>query len=226
MKSYKTLAFIALLGVFSTPDALADKQGLTLCNKSKENQISVAIGFYADKSWRTEGWFNIKKGECRNNPINYPFLFKNHVYLRAESSNRWVWHGEYSLCIKDPEVFSIRGYENCSARGYEKAKFFKVSIKPGSKHYTYSFTGGKIDSLDIGESVYVRGWLSDELVTIVRIDKSDNTVKVLRSKDGTAKWISVDQIITREQSQFNDAARITIGAGLLYCLFNPQQCQN
>ena len=30
MKSYKTLTFIALLGVFSTPDALADKQGLTL----------------------------------------------------------------------------------------------------------------------------------------------------------------------------------------------------
>lgn len=230
MTSYKTLTLIALLGVFSIPDALADKQGLTLCNKSKEN-ISVAAGFYVEGSWQTVGWRWIKKGYCWswNSPKLYSELFRNPIYIRAEGNSGSVWGGEYSLCIKDPQDFHIQGYKNCSARGYEKAKFDKVSINPGTKHYTYSFTGGKpskIDSLDIGENVYVQGWLSDELVTIVRIDKSSNKVKVLRSKDGTAKWVSVDEVITREESQLNDTGRIAIGAAIIYCLFNPQQCQN
>lgn len=228
MKSYKTLAFITLLGGFSTPNALADKQGLTLCNKSKEN-IYVAHGFYEDGSWQTRGWLNIEKGHCSNIPQYYPERFRNPIYLHAEGNNGSIWGEKYSLCIKDPQGFHIQGYKNCSARGYEEAEFFKVSVKPGVKHYTQSLTGGepsKIDSLDIGENVYVQGWLSDELVTIVRIDKSSNKVKVLRSKDGTAKWVSVDAIITREESQLNDAGRIAIGAGIIYCLFNPQQCQN
>ena len=226
MTSYKTLAFIAFLGVFSTPDALADKQGLTLCNKSKEN-ISVAFGFYGEGSWHTVGWHQIKKDHCHNMRIPPEGLSRNPIYLHAMGVNGSIWGKKYSLCVKKPQPFQIQGYKNCSARGYEEAKFTKVSIKPGIKHYTYSFidnTPSKIDSLDIGESVYIQGWLSDELVTIVRIDKSSNKVKVLRSKDGTAKWVSVDEIITREESQLNDAGRIAIGAGILYCLFNPQQC--
>ena len=264
MKSCKTLAFIALLGVFSTPDALADKQGLTLCNESKEN-ISVALGYYKGGSWRqtlgkgswqtlgkeswwakgkkswqtlgkgswqTKGWYTIKRGHCLDKPEFYPEAFRNPIYIRAEGDNGSVWNGwnedgEYLLCIKNPQKFHIQGYKNCSARGYKQARFRKVSFNPSKKHHTYSFSGGepsKIDSLDIGESVYVQGWLSDELVRIVRIDKSSNKVKVLRSKDGTAKWISVNEIITREESQLNDAGRIAIGAGILYCLFNPQQC--
>ena len=228
MTSYKTLAFIALLGVFSTPDALADKQGLTFCNKSKE-KIFVAYGFYEDGSWQTKGWYNIEKGHCLNMPQFYPERFRNPIYIRAEGDNGSVWRGKYSLCVKHPQGFHIQGYKNCSARGYLKAKFFEVSIKPGNKHRTLPFTGGnpsKIDSLDIGEGVYIQGWLSDELVTIVRIDKSSNKVKVLRSKDGTAKWVSVDEIITREESQANDVGRGVITLGIIYCLFNPQQCQN
>lgn len=118
MTSYKTLTLIALLGVFSIPDALADKQGLTLCNKSKEN-ISVAAGFYVEGSWQTVGWRWIKKGYCWNSPKLYSELFRNPIYLRAEGENGSVWDGKYSLCIKDPQDFHIQGYENCSARGVQ-----------------------------------------------------------------------------------------------------------
>ena len=84
----------------------------------------------------------------------------------------------------------------------------------------------KIDLLDIGDGVYVQGFVSDELAYIVRIDKYDNTVKVRRASDGTTRWVRVNDIITREESRANDFARTIAGGAILICLFSPESCQN
>jgi hypothetical protein len=84
----------------------------------------------------------------------------------------------------------------------------------------------KLDGLDIGDGVYVQGFFSDELVYIVRIDKEKNSVKVRQSQDGYTKWVSGDDIISKEASTVNDAARVGVGIGIMVCLFNPEACQD
>jgi len=83
----------------------------------------------------------------------------------------------------------------------------------------------KLSGLDIGERVYVRGFFADELVVIQRIDASSNRVKVMRSGDGTSKWVSASDIISREESAVNDAARVVGAIALLACLMDIEACE-
>lgn len=80
--------------------------------------------------------------------------------------------------------------------------------------------------LDVGDGVYVQGFFSDELVTIVRIEPSNGTVKVRRRTDGTTKWVYANNILTREQSTANDIGRTVIGAAIVYCIFAPEACKS
>ena len=74
--------------------------------------------------------------------------------------------------------------------------------------------------------MYVQGVFSDELATIVRIDKEMNMVKVRRNSDGTTKWVNVNDVISREQSQANDVMRGATGVALFICIINPDACRN
>lgn len=79
--------------------------------------------------------------------------------------------------------------------------------------------------LDIGDGVYVQGFFSDELVTIVRINSGNGTVKVRRSTDSTTKWVDANSIITRGQSTVNDIGRGVATVAIFYCIFAPDSCQ-
>ena len=82
-----------------------------------------------------------------------------------------------------------------------------------------------INHLDIGDGVYVQGLFSDEMVYVVRIDKSDNTVKVRRASDGTTHWVYANHIIYRNQAIANDIGRAAITVGIVYCLMVPEDCK-
>ncbi|MEO1594398.1 MAG: PDZ domain-containing protein [Pseudomonadota bacterium] len=83
-----------------------------------------------------------------------------------------------------------------------------------------------IQDLDVGDGMYLQGVLSDELVYVVRIDRSRNRVKVRRSQDGTTKWVNPSQLIDREASVTNDVGRVAVGVGLFVCLANPDACKS
>ncbi len=83
-----------------------------------------------------------------------------------------------------------------------------------------------IHDLDLGEGVYLQGIVSDELVRVVRIDIGRNLVKVLRSEDGTAKWVNPSQLISRESSIVNDVGRTAAVITIAACLLNPEACKN
>ncbi len=83
-----------------------------------------------------------------------------------------------------------------------------------------------IRDLDIGDGMYLQGILSDELVYVVRIDYSSNRVKVQRSKDGTTKWVSASDLISRETSVGNDVGRFAIGTVLFLCALDPDSCRS
>lgn len=218
-----SLVCMAVVLLLASNCALAS--GLKICNKSKESN-SVAFGQIEDGSWVTRGWYNLDRGECRTFATD---ISGKTYYFYAEGVRGAVWKGNYNLCIKSQKAFNIKGFKNCEARSYKTVGFEQIEVADGKSSYTQNLTGGKlskIDSLDIGDGVYVQGFLSDELATVVRIDKSDNTVKVRRAEDGTTAWVNVSRIITREEAAVNDVGRAAVGAAVIWCLFSPESCQN
>lgn len=83
-----------------------------------------------------------------------------------------------------------------------------------------------IYDLDLGDGVYLQGFLSDELVYVRRIDIRNNRVKIWRRNDGTTKWIGPSKLISREASTINDVGRTAIGIGIAVCILNPGACKN
>lgn len=83
-----------------------------------------------------------------------------------------------------------------------------------------------INDLDVGDGVYLEGIFSDELVYVIRIDRSGHRVKVRRSTDGTTKWVNPAKLISREASIGNDVGRVAIGVALAVCAFDPDSCAN
>ena len=83
-----------------------------------------------------------------------------------------------------------------------------------------------IDALDVGDIVYVQGFFSDELAQIVRLDKPSGRVKVRLQADGTTKWVPHTEVLTRDQSTEKMIERGVVGGAILYCILNPEACQN
>lgn len=215
---------LLLLASFAVATPAVAK-GFEVCNKSNE-KLSVAIGFFESSSWKTKGWYGIERNSCKtlhNQPAGKTF------YVYAEGNRSSIWSGKYNLCIHPRNAFEINGFKNCASRGYKKVQFNQVEVAAQYSSYSYSLTGGKrskIDSLDIGDGVYVQGFFSDELSYIVRIDHASNQVKVRSATKGTTRWVAVSQILSEAESTVNDLGRTAIVIGGLYCMFNPNECSN
>ncbi len=202
------------------------KYGINFCNKSVED-LYFAYGRLEGSAWETIGWYELKVGTCRVLEKGREISGKT-FYVHAKGNRGSTWGEKYILCVHPSAAFAIKGNENCSARGYSQAKFFSVNVKNGDNQAEQSFTGGtpsKMASLAVGDGVYVRGFLSDELGYIAGLDAANNRVKVRRAEDGTTIWVDESRVITREESRLNDVGRVVGGAALLYCLFNPDECK-
>ena len=109
----------AVLGMCAG-EAAAD---LKLCN-STSGRVGVALGYQDASGWATEGWWNIAAQSCET-------LLKGGVpsrflYVFAVDYDRGgEWGGKSFMCTRDRE-FTIRGAENCLARGFERTGFFEV----------------------------------------------------------------------------------------------------
>lgn len=221
------LMLLAIVGIGILPvNAAEAKEGFTICNQADQH-IDVAFGYYSGGQWKSKGWYGVARGTCKD--INWR-LSSGNYYVYGNGNGGSTWGDNYMFCT-NRKAFTISGDKNCHSRGYTKSGFSKIEIKPGIKHFTYTLTGGSkpakrynsvISGLDIGDSVYVQGWFSDELVQVIRIDRSDNTVKVRRRYDGTTTWVNASKIITREQSTANDVGRTVVAVAAIACLFSPE----
>ena len=114
-------ALLAAL-VFAAP-ARAD---LRVCNQSL-NQVSVALGYRADKGWQSEGWWVAPPKQCA--VVYQGDLHSRFVYLYvADDIGGGAWDGTVFMCTRD-ESFTIFGVEDCLARGYERTGFFEVDTQ-------------------------------------------------------------------------------------------------
>jgi len=113
-------AFACALVAFSSGEAKAD---LRLCNKT-ESQVGVAIGYKSDSDWVTEGWWNISPSACET--LVPGSLVSRYYYIYAVDYDQFgEWGGRAFMCTRERE-FTIRGIEDCVARGYERTGFFEI----------------------------------------------------------------------------------------------------
>ena len=109
----------ALLVLFAAP-AAAD---FRLCNNTG-SRVGIAIGYKDSEGWSTEGWWNLAARSCET--LVKGQLVARFYYVYAVDYDRGgEWSGKAFMCTRDKE-FTIRGIEDCLARGYDRTGFFEV----------------------------------------------------------------------------------------------------
>jgi len=109
-----------LLLLVSAHPARAD---FRLCNNTG-SRVGVALGYKDADGWTTEGWWNISARSCET--LLRGALVARYYYIYAVDYDRGgEWSGKAYMCSREKE-FTIRGTENCLARGYDRTGFFEV----------------------------------------------------------------------------------------------------
>jgi uncharacterized membrane protein len=110
---------VVLLCLWNSP-ASAD---FRLCNNTA-SRVGIALGYKDAEGWTTEGWWNISSRSCET--LLRGTLVARYYYIYAIDYDRGgEWSGQAFMCSRDKE-FTIRGTEDCLARGYDRTGFFEV----------------------------------------------------------------------------------------------------
>jgi uncharacterized membrane protein len=119
---------LALLGALvglpaiGTLPALAD---LRVCNQTS-NEVSIALGYRVPNGWQSEGWWVAPPSQCATVFEGDLSQLSRYFYIfAADDIGGGAWDGDFYLCTTD-ESFTIFGYADCLARGYERTGFFEV----------------------------------------------------------------------------------------------------
>ncbi len=119
----RSLALTAFLlgGLFlAASPARAD---LRLCNMTS-SRVGVALGYRDPQGWVTEGWWNLNSRGCET--LLQGQLGGRFYYIYAIDYDRGgEWSGRSFMCTRERE-FTIRGTEDCLARGFDRSGFFEV----------------------------------------------------------------------------------------------------
>ena len=111
-----TLAGVAAGGAPASAD-------FRLCNNTS-SRVGVAIGYKDQDGWATEGWWNLSARTC--DTLMRGTLVARYYYVYAVDYDRGgEWSGQAFMCTRDKE-FTVRGTEDCLARGYDRTGFFEV----------------------------------------------------------------------------------------------------
>jgi uncharacterized membrane protein len=120
MATARCLAAAAMLLPTFAGAARAD---FRVCNNTG-SRVGVAIGYKDRVGWATEGWWNLAARTCET--ILRGALVARYYYLYAVDYDRGgEWTGHSFMCSREKE-FTIRGKDNCLARGYDLTGFREV----------------------------------------------------------------------------------------------------
>ena len=113
-------ALLAVALVMLASPAFAD---FRLCNNTG-GRVGIALGYKDGDGWITEGWWNLAPRSCET--LLRGGLVARFYYIYAIDYDRGgEWSGQAFMCTRDKE-FTIRGTEDCLARGYDRTGFFEV----------------------------------------------------------------------------------------------------
>ncbi|MFG1416182.1 DUF1036 domain-containing protein [Xanthobacter sp. V0B-10] len=109
-----------------------------LCNRT-QSRVGVAVGYKDGDTWATEGWWNVAANSCET--LLRGDLVARFYYLYAVDYDQGgEWSGKSPMCTREKE-FTIRGAEDCLARGFERTGFFEVDTQE-QKSWTVQLTEG------------------------------------------------------------------------------------
>ena len=113
----------ATAGVSGGLTADTTARGLRLCNRTA-SRVGVAIGYKENRQWITEGWWNVATGTCETLMAG-PLVSRFYYIYAVDYDQGGVWGGKAIMCTRD-KMFTIKGIEDCVARGFERTGFFEV----------------------------------------------------------------------------------------------------
>ncbi len=120
LASLASAALLTAAMALTTEPAKAD---FRLCNNTS-NRIGIAVGYKENEGWTTEGWWNISARSCET--VLRGGLVARFYYIYAVDYDRGgEWSGQAFMCTREKE-FTIRGTDDCLARGYDRTGFFEV----------------------------------------------------------------------------------------------------
>ena len=126
MNFFRFLLVSSVVGLGMAAGADAAHADLKLCNATA-SRIGVAIGYQDPKGWATEGWWNIASQTCET--LLKGKLGSRFYYVHAVDYDRGgEWGGTNMMCTAD-KVFTIRGVEECTRRGFKRTGFFEVDTQ-------------------------------------------------------------------------------------------------
>src|SRR6266446_4699451 len=100
-----------------------------LCNNTS-SRVGIALGYKDAEGWTTEGWWNVSSRSCET--LLRGTLVARYYYIYALDYDRGgEWSGQAFMCSRDKE-FTIKGTENCLARGFDRTGFFEVAGRNAS----------------------------------------------------------------------------------------------
>ena len=95
----------------------------TVCNKT-ESRVGVAIGHATEQNWTTEGWWNLKPGDCET--VLPGQLGGRYYYVMARDWDKGGdWGGATPMCTQT-KVFTIVGVKDCKERGFDTSGFYEI----------------------------------------------------------------------------------------------------
>ena len=106
--------------LFSAEPAAAD---FRLCNNTG-SRVGVAIGYKDNEQWTTEGWWNLSSRTCET-LLRGPLVARFYYVYAVDYDRGGEWAGKAFMCTREKE-FTIRGTDDCLARGYDRTGFFEV----------------------------------------------------------------------------------------------------
>ena len=94
-----------------------------MCNNTS-GKVGIALGYKDNDGWVTEGWWNLGPRSCET--LLRGNLVARYYYVYAIDYDRGgEWSGKAFMCSREKE-FTIRGTEDCLARGFDRTGFFEV----------------------------------------------------------------------------------------------------
>ncbi|MGQ4273519.1 DUF1036 domain-containing protein [Terrihabitans sp. B22-R8] len=97
-----------------------------LCNATP-SRVGISIGYKDGETWVTEGWWNVAASSCET-LLKGPLVARFYYVYAMDYDRGGEWGGTSYMCTREKE-FTIRGVDNCLARGFARTGFFEIDTK-------------------------------------------------------------------------------------------------
>jgi uncharacterized membrane protein len=135
LRAGRLLARLALFAAVSIAPAAA-MADFRICNGTA-GRVGVAVGYKDGDVWITEGWWNLSPNACET-LMRGPLVARFYYLYAIDYDQGGEWSGKAYMCTRDRE-FTIRGLQDCLARGFNRTGFFEVDTGE-QKNWTVQLT--------------------------------------------------------------------------------------